>query len=95
MKREQYEDVELGRLAAEIEAASILQQRYRRKDWWQAYAKQLAYFETGLRFRERALFAGTQLGKTECAAFEQSCHLTGDYPPEQRRHIWRVCIMAR
>ena len=37
---------------------------------------------TGLRFRERGLFAGTQLGKTECAAYEVACHLTGEYPPD-------------
>src|SRR5437763_13526950 len=94
MKREEHEDVELGRLAAEIEAASALQQRYRRKDWWQAYAKQLAYFQTGLRFRERALFAGTQLGKTESAAFEMACHLTGDYPPDWPGRKWDRPVRA-
>jgi phage terminase large subunit-like protein len=75
------QDMDLGRIAAEIEAASTETRRYRAKDWWVPYPKQLAFFATG-RFRERGLFAGTQLGKTESAAFEVACHLTGEYPPE-------------
>ena len=58
MKRDDHEDVELGRLAAEIEAASAEQRRYRAKDWWQPYPKQAQFFATGIRFRERGLFAG-------------------------------------
>ncbi len=46
------------------------------------YPKQAQFFATGQRFRERGLFAGSQLGKTECAAFEMACHLTGEYPPD-------------
>jgi len=61
-------DFKLRRMAAEIEAASVQQRRYRAKDWWTPYAKQLQFFATGIRFRERGLFAGTQLGKTESAA---------------------------
>jgi hypothetical protein len=72
-------DVELGSIAAEIEAASTNARRYRAKDFWTPYPKQSAFFATG-RFRERGLFAGTQLGKTESAAFELACHLTGEYP---------------
>jgi phage terminase large subunit-like protein len=77
-----YEDVELGRLAAEIEAAGAEQRRYRAKDWWTPYPKQAQFFATGTRFRERGLFAGTQLGKTEALAYEVACHLTGEYPPD-------------
>jgi phage terminase large subunit-like protein len=76
------EDLELGRLAAEVEAASAEARRYRAKDWWRPYPKQDQFFATGLRFRERGLFAGTQLGKTECAAFETAAHLTGEYGPD-------------
>src|SRR3984957_18489419 len=75
------DDLELGRVAAEIEAASVDAKRYRAKDFWTAYPRQAAFFATG-RFRERGLFAGTQLGKTECAAYELACHLTGEYPPD-------------
>jgi phage terminase large subunit-like protein len=74
-------DIEVGRLAAEIDAAAMQARRYRAKDFWTAYPKQLQFFATG-RFRERGLFAGTQLGKTECAAYELACHLTGEYPPD-------------
>src|SRR5262245_33013815 len=77
-----HQDVELGRIAAEIEAASTQKRRYRAKDWWLPYPKQAQFFETGLRHRERGLFAGTQLGKTECAAFELAAHLCGEYAPD-------------
>jgi phage terminase large subunit-like protein len=83
VRREQEpKDLELGRLAAEIDAASADARRYRAKDWWQPYPKQAQFFATGLQFRERGLFAGTQLGKTECAAFEVMAQLTGEYPPD-------------
>jgi hypothetical protein len=77
-----HQDVELGRLAAEIEAASAEAQRYRRKDWWTPYPKQAQFFATGLHFRERGLFAATQVGKSECASYECALHLTGEYPPD-------------
>lgn len=75
------DDIELGRVAAEIDAAGVIARKYRAKDFWVGYPKQQAFFATG-RFRERGLFAGTQLGKTECAAYELACHLTGEYPPD-------------
>lgn len=88
------EDVELGRLAAEIEAATAEQRRFRAKDWWRAYPKQAQFFATGLQFRERGLFAGTQLGKTECAAFEIACHLAGEYPVDWPGRRWDRPVRA-
>jgi phage terminase large subunit-like protein len=82
MSNEDFQDVELGRLAAEIDQASKESRRYRAMDFWSPYPKQLQFFATGQRFRERGLFAGTQLGKTESAAYEMACHLTGEYPPD-------------
>jgi phage terminase large subunit-like protein len=84
MKRNKqpHQDIELGRMAAEVEAAGIEARRYRAKDWWRPYPKQAQFFATGLQFRERALFAGTQLGKSECAAYELACHLSGEYAPD-------------
>jgi phage terminase large subunit-like protein len=73
---------EVGRIAAEIEAASAAARRYKAKDWWQPYPKQAQFFATGERHRERGLFAGSQLGKTESAAYELACHLSGEYPPD-------------
>ena len=78
--RDDDQDRELGRVAAEVERASQQAQRYRRLDFWVPYLKQRQFIAAGLRYRERALFAGTQLGKTECAAYEMACHLTGLYP---------------
>jgi phage terminase large subunit-like protein len=87
-------DVELGRVAADIDAAGAQRRRYRAKDWWRPYPKQAQFFATGLRFRERGLFAGTQLGKTECAAFEIACHLSGDYPPDWPGRKWDRPVRA-
>jgi len=79
-KDEDDRDHEVGRKAAEIEAAARRAQRYRKMDYWRPYPKQAEFFAAGAKFRERGFFAGTQLGKTECAAFELACHLTGLYP---------------
>jgi phage terminase large subunit-like protein len=76
------QDIELGRIAAEIEAESANARRYRRIDFWRPYPKQAQFFATGLRFRERGLFAATQSGKSESLAFEMAVHLTGLYPPD-------------
>jgi phage terminase large subunit-like protein len=76
------QDFELGRIAAEIEQAAADARRYRAIDFWSAYPKQQEFFATGKQFRERALFAGSQLGKTEAASYETACHLTGLYPKD-------------
>jgi hypothetical protein len=79
---DEFRNEELGRMAAEIEQAGKDMRRYRRMDFWTPYPKQLQFFATGRQFRERGLFAGTQLGKTEALAYEKACHLTGLYPPD-------------
>jgi phage terminase large subunit-like protein len=88
------EDFELGRLATEIEAAGAQQRRYRAADWWRPYPKQAQFFATGQHFRERGLFAGTQLGKTESAAYEMACHLTGIYAPDWPGRKWDRPVRA-
>ena len=82
------QDYEIGRLASEIESAGIAARLYRAKDWWRPYPRQAQFFATGERHRERGLFAGTQLGKTEGAAYELACHLTGEYPPDWPGRKW-------
>jgi hypothetical protein len=67
-KNESY-DPDLGRVAAEIEKATQRAQRYRKMDHWLPYAKQAEFFALTALHREVALFAGTQLGKNEAAAF--------------------------
>jgi phage terminase large subunit-like protein len=74
----------LGRMAAEIAEASERAKRYRRIDYWRAYPKQEEFFAATLNHREVGLFAATQSGKTESAAFLMAYHLTGIYPPQYR-----------
>jgi phage terminase large subunit-like protein len=85
---------ELGRLAAEIEAATVRAQRERRLDFWRPYPKQAQFHAAGKRCREKAMFAGTQLGKTECAAAELAYHLTGLYPVDWDGRRWDRPVRA-
>lgn len=48
---------------------------------YEPYPKQQVFHAAGATHRERALFAGNQLGKTYSAAAETSYHVTGLYPP--------------
>jgi phage terminase large subunit-like protein len=45
------------------------------------YAKHLAFFEAGAKYRERCFLAGNRVGKTDAGGYELTCHLTGIYPP--------------
>src|SRR3954465_5655838 len=45
------------------------------------YEKQAAFHAAGRDYRERALLAGNQIGKTYSAGAETAYHLTGLYPP--------------
>ena len=54
--------------------------KFHKLDSFKAYPKQLEFFSLGKTKRERALFAGNQLGKSEGGAYEVACHLTGRYP---------------
>lgn len=47
------------------------------------YAKHLEFFRLGREYSERAFVAANRVGKTLCAAYEVTCHLTGIYP-----HWW-------
>src|SRR5229473_1018332 len=50
---------------------------------WRFFApvpKQEEFLFCGLQYPERMLMAGNGNGKTETAAFEVTCHLTGNYP---------------
>lgn len=44
------------------------------------YPKHLEFFRAGASHTERLLLAANRVGKTECGAYEGTCHLTGDYP---------------
>ncbi len=45
------------------------------------YRTVVQFFDAGKRYPERLLMGGNRTGKTEGAAYEVSCHLTGLYPP--------------
>jgi phage terminase large subunit-like protein len=59
---------------------AVDRKRYRHKDFFLPYEKQIVFCDLGLSKRERLLMAGNQTGKTEIGAFECACHLTGEYP---------------
>lgn len=62
--------------AAKI-AAAILKSELRR---YRPYPKQARFHELGATYRERALLAANQSGKTKAASMEVAMHLTGRYP---------------
>lgn len=45
-----------------------------------AYHKQMEFFRLGKKFEERALFGGNRTGKTLGGVYEDTLHLTGQYP---------------
>jgi len=69
----------LDDLLATLQAAAD-RKRYRRLDFFEPYPKQEAFIAMGSWARERLLFGGNRVGKTETGAFEATCHLTGLYP---------------
>lgn len=44
------------------------------------YPKHLEFFEVGAKYKERCLLAANRTGKTLAGCFEDTCHLTGEYP---------------
>lgn len=44
------------------------------------YKTAVSFFDAGHRYPERLLMGGNRTGKTEAAAYEITCHLTGEYP---------------
>lgn len=55
---------------------------------FEPYDKQLQFFGLGATKRERCLFAGNQLGKSEGGAYEVALHLTGRYPNGWNGRRW-------
>ena len=65
-----------------------------RLGFYEPYPKQLEFHAAGKEFRERALIAGNQLGKTHGAANEFAMHLTGRYPADWPGHRYNRPIIA-
>ena len=65
-------------LLMELEENSRVRMRDNPLKW---YDFQMRYFESSLAHKETLLMAGNQVGKSQCAAYEDALDLTGDYPP--------------
>lgn len=71
--------------AAELAVAqAVLELRECQREWPRKFFEpdpwQVIWFAGAGGARQALLMAGNQIGKTQAAAFEYSCHLTGDYP---------------
>lgn len=61
------------------------------------YRKHMKFMMAGADYRQRLALWGNRIGKTRMAAYENTCHLTGKYPPWWEGHrfyrpvdIWMV-----
>lgn len=52
------------------------------------YKKATRFLAAGAQYPERGFIAANRIGKTETAAFELRCHLTGRYPPWWTGRRW-------
>ncbi len=83
-------DVMIKRLAREKERRGALN----KLNAYVPYAKQREFHEAGALYRERAMMAGNQLGKTTAGAAEACMHLTGRYPSWWRGRVFDRPIRA-
>ena len=58
------------------------------------YAKQREFHEGGVLYRERAMMAANQVGKTTAGAAEAAMHLTGRYPDWWRGRVFADPVRA-
>ena len=81
---------ELDNLRQQLVSQELLLQRFKRERerrvslsrlaTYAPYPKQREFHNLGAKYRERALLAGNQIGKTLAGSAEASMHLTGRYP---------------
>lgn len=74
-------DLERLRKAAALMPVKERLEKYRKIDRIVLHPKQRAFVDLGSSVSERALFAGSQQGKSMTGAYEMVQHLTGDYEP--------------
>lgn len=67
-------------IVAELEKRRAIRRAQQRLQTYRPYSKQAEFHAAGAQFRERAIMAGNQLGKTLGVGFEVAMHLTGRYP---------------
>lgn len=80
----------LQRLARERERRVSLN----RLNAYVPYPKQREFHAGGALYRERAMMAGNQLGKTTAGAAEAAMHLTGRYPDWWRGRVFARAVRA-
>ena len=73
-------DLEKLRAAAALMPVKERLEKYRKIDRIVLHPKQQEFVDLGASVSERALFAGSQQGKSMTGAYELVLHLTGDYP---------------
>lgn len=64
------------------------QKDFHKLRFFRPYAKQLAFMDAGLLFRERLLIAANQVGKSYTGAAETATHLTGEYSKDWCGRRW-------
>ena len=69
-------------------------QRLNKAAEFKPYPAQKAFLDAGAKFRERCLFGANQVGKSLVAAYELSCHLTGNYPVGWAGRVYTAPIVA-
>lgn len=95
----------LGKLSRDekLQLIQILEERERRKRLRiidsmfpdtgprrrELYPKHIEFFRLGAEHRERAFIAANRVGKTVAGGYENTCHLTGEYP-----HWWEGARFA-
>lgn len=89
--RKNGQDVE--QLLADLEAV-VDYRRFNKLEFFEPYAKQWEFIALGRTKKERGLFAGNQLGKSEVGAFEIASHITGRYPPSWPGRVYNHPVDA-
>lgn len=96
MDLSRYSEQQIEALLLSLKNEERDRKKYARLEDYTPYPKQREFHAHGIRYRERMLAAGNQLGKTFAAAAETTYHLTGRYPPwwEGIRFTRPVTILA-
>jgi phage terminase large subunit-like protein len=71
------------KLARQAMTSSEFRKKFHMADFWgpkEFYEPQLKFFADGVKYHQRLIRGGNQVGKSFAAAFEASCHMTGQYP---------------
>lgn len=90
MREDHVRERMLARVASERERRLSIN----RLNSYAPYPKQREFHDMGAIFRERAMMAGNQLGKTTAGAAEAAMHLTGRYPNWWRGRVFNRPVRA-